>query len=76
MNNILDDNGSIKSMRFMCNRTNMTYEITGTESTLGDLDHWRDNVSRCIDTIVREDGDKRKWERMDLKKRFTNVKLL
>lgn len=74
--NLLDEHNSIRSINFKCLLTNKTYQVVGSLSTLGNLDSYRDNVSRCKDKLIREDGEIRVIDRMDLKKRFTNIEII
>lgn len=77
MKNLLNKDNSIRFGAFKCLDTNQSYQVTGSRSTLGDLDHYRDNVSRCVDTVKRlSDGAKKDFKRMELRERFKNVEIL
>ena len=74
--NILRRDKSIRSIHFKCLTTNESFEVVGTSSTLGELDTFRDNVTRSIDKVKRLSDDVIKhFTREELGKRFNNIKI-
>ena len=63
---LLDSDKSIKFKKFKCLRTNQIYEIVQTECT-------GRYIINSIDTLVRSDGLRKSFARMELKARFTNI---
>lgn len=64
--NILNKNNTIAFKKFKCLNTNQIYEIVQTECT-------GRYIINSIDTIVRSDGLRKSFARMELKTRFTNI---
>ncbi len=63
---LLDLDKSIRFKKFKCLNTNQIYEIVQTECT-------GRYIINSIDTIVRSDGLRKSFARMELKTRFTNI---
>lgn len=63
---LLDLDKSIRFKKFKCLNTNQIYEIVQTECT-------GRYIINAIDTIVRSDGLRKSFARMELKTRFTNI---
>lgn len=63
---LLESNNTIKFKKFNCLITNQSYEIVQTECT-------GRYIINAIDTLVRQDGLRRSFARMELRKRFCNV---
>ena len=63
---LLDSRNIITFRKFKCLDTNQTYEIVQTECT-------GRHINNSIDTIVRSDGLRKSFARMELKTRFTNI---
>ncbi len=63
---LLDFNNTIRFKKFKCLNTNQIYEIVQTECT-------GRYIKNAIDTIVRSDGLRKSFARMELKTRFTNI---
>ena len=63
---LLDFDKSIKFKKFKCLNTNQIYEIVQTECT-------GRYIINAIDTLVRSDGLRKSFARMELKTRFTNI---
>lgn len=63
---LLDLDKSIRFKKFKCLDTNQIYEIVQTECT-------GRYIINAIDTIVRSDGLRKSFARMELKTRFTNI---
>jgi hypothetical protein len=63
---LLDSNNIITFRKFKCLKTNQIYEIVQTECT-------GRYIKNAIDTIVRSDGLRKSFARMELKTRFTNI---
>ncbi|NRA78757.1 MAG: hypothetical protein HRU18_11155 [Pseudoalteromonas sp.] len=64
---LLNKDLSIKYICFECLDSGHIYTVVGTE--LGDF-----GVGNAIDTLVRDDGERRKIRRSKLYKRFGNIK--
>ena len=64
--NILKQDNTITFKKFKCLRTNHMYEIVQTECT-------GRYIINAIDTLVRSDGLRKSFTRMELKTRFTNI---
>ena len=64
--NILKQDNTITFKKFKCLNTNQIYEIVQTECT-------GRYIINAIDTIVRSDGLRKSFARMELKTRFTNI---
>ena len=64
--NLVNSDFTLSSIRFKCLDTNRVYTITGS-SDVGR------GVSETLDTIVRDDDEKRKVRRRELKLRFKNI---
>ena len=62
--NILKQDNTITFKKFKCLNTNQIYEIVQTECT-------GRYIINAIDTIVRSDGLRKSFARMELKTRFT-----
>jgi len=63
---LLDSNNTITFKKFKCLRTNQIYEVVQTECT-------GRQIINSIDTLVRSDGLRKSFARMELKTRFTNI---
>ena len=63
---LLDFDNTIKFKKFKCLNTNKIYEIVQTECT-------GRHINNSIDTIVRSDGLRKSFARMELKTRFNNI---
>ena len=63
---LLDFDNTIKFKKFKCLNTNQIYEIVQTECT-------GRYIINSIDTIVRSDGLRKSFARMELKTRFNNI---
>ena len=63
---LLDSNNIITFRKFKCLKTNQIYEIVQTECT-------GRYINNAIDTIVRSDGLRKSFARMELKTRFNNI---
>ena len=63
---LLDLDKSIKFKKFKCLRTNQIYEVVQTECT-------GRYIINAIDTLVRSDGLRKSFARMELKTRFNNI---
>ena len=63
---LLDSRNTIAFKKFKCLDTNQIYEIVQTECT-------GRYIINAIDTIVRSDGLRKSFARMELKTRFTNI---
>lgn len=63
---LLDSRNIITFRKFKCLSTNQIYEIVQTECT-------GRHINNSIDTIVRSDGLRKSFARMELKTRFTNI---
>ena len=63
---LLDFDNTIKFNKFKCLNTNQIYEIVQTECT-------GRYIINSIDTIVRSDGLRKSFARMELKTRFNNI---
>jgi len=63
---LLDSDKSIKFKKFKCLRTNQIYEVVQTECT-------GRYIINSIDTLVRSDGLRKSFARMELKARFANI---
>ena len=63
---LLDSNNIITFRKFKCLKSNQIYEIVQTECT-------GRYIKNAIDTIVRSDGLRKSFARMELKTRFTNI---
>ena len=63
---LLDSRNIITFRKFKCLDTNQTYEIVQTECT-------GRYIINSIDTIVRSDGLRKSFARMELKTRFNNI---
>ena len=63
---LLDLDKSIKFKKFKCLRTNQIYEVVQTECT-------GRYIINAIDTLVRSDGLRKSFARMELKTRFSNI---
>lgn len=64
--NILNKSNTILFKKFKCLVTNQLYEVVQTECK-------GRGVSNAIDTLVREDGLRRSFARVELGKRFTKI---
>ena len=64
--NILKQDNTITFKKFKCLNNNQIYEIVQTECT-------GRYIINAIDTIVRSDGLRKSFARMELKTRFTNI---
>ena len=63
---LLDSNNIITFRKFKCLKSNQVYEIVQTECT-------GRYIKNAIDTIVRSDGLRKSFARMELKTRFNNI---
>jgi len=63
---LLDSNNIISFRKFKCLITNQIYEIVQTECTGRYL-------INAIDTLVRSDGLRKSFARMELRTRFSNI---
>lgn len=63
---LLDLDKSIRFKKFKCLNTNQIYEIVQTECT-------GRQIINSTDTLVRSDGLRKSFARMELKTRFTNI---
>ena len=63
---LLDSNNIITFRKFKCLKSNQVYEIVQTECT-------GRHIINATDTIVRSDGLRKSFARMELKTRFTNI---
>lgn len=72
--NIIDNNGSIRCLNFICLDTNLEYQILGTSSTYKGVG--RDNHTMSTSKLKREDGVVRHLTQPQLKQRFVNIKQL
>lgn len=63
---LVDRNYSIKYICFKCLKTNHVYTVVGSKSE-------QTGIKDTIDTIVRDDGERKRVRREMLKRRFTNV---
>ena len=72
--NILDEKLSIRFMKFKCLDTNRIYRVVETISTF-DLKqpHYFDKVTQCKDTVKRDDGVRKSFNREQLGDRFKNI---
>lgn len=64
--NILNKNNTIAFKKFKCLTTNKIYEVVQT-TCKGRA------VINSVDTLVRSDGLRRSFSRMELRTRFTNI---
>ena len=62
---LVNDDNSLNCTEFKCLETGMYYEVTGSKDNGKAID--------TIDTLIREDGKKKKVLRSSLKKRYTNI---
>ena len=67
--NLVNSDFTLSSIRFKCLDTSRVYTITGS-SDVGR------GVGETLDTIVRDDDEKRKVRRRELKLRFKNIEPL
>lgn len=63
---LVDKDYSIKYVCFKCLESNKVYTVMGTN-------YGEKGIKNAIDTIVREDGERRKFAREMMKKRFKNI---
>ena len=64
--NILKKDDTIAFKKFKCLRTNQIYEVVQTKCT-------GRYINNATDTLVRSDGLRKSFTRMELKTRFTNI---
>ena len=74
---LLDSNNIITFRKFKCLKTNQIYEVVQTKCTDKPRDEYNKyphrSVNNAIDTIVRSDGLRKSFARMELKTRFNNI---
>ena len=70
--NLIDNNGSIRYLNFICLDTSTKYEILGTSSTYKGIG--KDNHTMSISKLKRADGIARHLTQPQLKQRFINIK--
>ena len=70
--NLIDNNGSIRYLNFICLDTNTKYEILGTSSTYKGIG--KDNHTMSTSKLKRADDIVRHLTQPQLKQRFINIK--
>lgn len=72
--NLVNPDGSIRCIRFMCLIKNDEYRIKKTDNTFNG-DFWKDKVWYSIDTVIRiKDGLEKAYTREELKRRFYDIR--
>lgn len=70
--NLIDNNGSIRYLNFICLDTSQEYQILGTSSTYKGIG--KDNHTMSTSKLKRADGIVRHLTQPQLKQRFINIK--
>ncbi len=74
---LVNEDNSINCFHFKCLDTNTIYTIVTTTNTHPNSEpHYFDKAHKAVEEVLRSDGVRRKFTRLQLKKRFINIEQL